>query len=114
MCGRERENERGGRGADRLTQGGGTIRVLLHTLLGGGGGGGAANRKFTMCVGYIIMISCCVYLVTLKLMQEIDVCVCVWGWGGGVGGGVGYQIWLQLLLERTQLLSNYGSLPHSK
>ena len=59
------------------------------------------------------------------LMQEIDVracvracvcvcvCVCVcWG-----GGGVGYQIWLQLLqllLERTQLHSNVGSLPHSK
>ena len=46
-------------------------------------------------------------LVTLTLMQEIG--VCVWG-----GGGVGYHIWLQLLLEWTQLLSNFGSLPHSK
>ena len=97
--------------ADRQTETGGRYNPCV-TAYCIARGGNAANRKLTMCVGYIVMISCSVYLVTLTLMQEIGVCVCVCGGGGG--GGVGYHIWLQLLLKWTQLLSNFGSLPHSK
>ena len=46
-------------------------------MLWGWGCGEYFNRKLIMCVGYIIMISCCAYLVTLTLMQEIDVRACV-------------------------------------